>query len=89
MEFVTGFLVWLAFGLIAGIAAWMTYRAAGTTAVLTILFGVFGAFIGGMLGMSGYIFHNPMPLRIGGLVAAAVGAVFFSFLYHFVARRAI
>ncbi|HEX7089192.1 MAG TPA: hypothetical protein VF192_03595 [Longimicrobiales bacterium] len=89
MEFVTGFLLWLAIGLIAGVAARATYRAAGTTALLTLLFGVFGAFIGGMLGTSAYIFHNPVPLRLGGILGAALGALFFSYLYHFMARKAV
>jgi uncharacterized membrane protein YeaQ/YmgE (transglycosylase-associated protein family) len=89
MEFVTGFLIWLALGLIAGFLARATYRAAGTTTLLTVLFGVFGAFIGGMLGMSAYIFHNPVPIRPGGILGAALGALFFSYLYHFVARKAV
>jgi uncharacterized membrane protein YeaQ/YmgE (transglycosylase-associated protein family) len=53
------------------------------------VFGIFGAFIGGMLGTSPYIFHDPTPLRFGSLLGAFLGAVFFSFLYHFIARKAI
>jgi hypothetical protein len=42
-----------------------------------------------MLGMSGYIFHSPTPLRLGGLLGATLGAVGFTFIYHFIARKAL
>lgn len=89
MAFIIGFLVWAALGALAGVAARSLYRADGTLPALTVIFGVFGAFIGGMLGTSAYIFHNPVPLRLGGLLGAFMGAVFFSFLYHFIARKAV
>jgi len=89
MDFVAGFLLWLAVGLLGGFLARATYRAAGTTATLTVLFGVFGAFVGGMLGMSAYVYHNPVPLRPGGILGAVLGAFFFSYLYNFVARKAV
>src|SRR5690606_13657889 len=89
MDFVAGFLLWLAVGLLGGFVARATYRAAGPTAALTLLFGVFGAFVGGMLGMSAYIFHNPVPLRPGGILGAVLGGFFFPYLYNFVARKAV
>jgi uncharacterized membrane protein YeaQ/YmgE (transglycosylase-associated protein family) len=89
MAFITGFAVWLVIGLLAGFLARTLYRTAGTTAALTHAFGVFGAFIGGMLGTSAYIFHAPVPLRLGGIVGATLGALFFSMLYHFIARKAV
>jgi uncharacterized membrane protein YeaQ/YmgE (transglycosylase-associated protein family) len=89
MEFITGFLVWALIGLLGGFAARTIYRAETTVALLTFVFGVFGAFIGGMLGTSGYIFHNPVPLRLGGIVGAVTGALFFSLLYHFIARKVV
>ncbi len=70
MEFVAGFLVWIAFGLVAPFLVRTLYRAEGTTGFLTFAFGIFGAFIGGMLGTSPYIFHDPNPLRFGGLLGA-------------------
>jgi uncharacterized membrane protein YeaQ/YmgE (transglycosylase-associated protein family) len=88
MTFIGGFVVWLVLGVAGGIAARVLYRADGTEAWLTVTFGFFGAFIGGMLGTSGYIHHDPQPLRLGGLLGAALGATFFSFLYHFIARKA-
>jgi uncharacterized membrane protein YeaQ/YmgE (transglycosylase-associated protein family) len=89
MTFVTGFLLWLGIGIVGGLIAWFTYRGATTTALVTLLFGVFGSFIGGMLGTSGYIFHQPTPLRFGALLGAVLGALFFSFTYHFIARKAV
>jgi uncharacterized membrane protein YeaQ/YmgE (transglycosylase-associated protein family) len=56
---------------------------------MTFTLGMFGAFIGGMLGTSAYIFHDPNPMRLGGMLGALIGASFFSFLYHFVARKAV
>lgn len=88
MAFAGGFGVWLIIGLAAGFLM-RSYRAPATELVLTLTFGVFGAFIGGMLGTSPYIHHDPTPLRLGGLLGATLGALFFTFLYHFTARRAI
>lgn len=89
MDFILGFAVWLAVGLAGAFVIRSAYRTEGTLTALTIAFGVFGAFIGGMLGTSGYIFHNPVPLRLGGILGATAGAFVFSFLYHFIARRAV
>lgn len=89
MAFIVGFIIWLALGVIAGLIMPRAYRAAATVPLLSVVFGVFGAFIGGMLGTSPYIFHDPTPLRVGALIGALLGAAFFSFLYHFIARKAI
>ncbi|HSJ26364.1 MAG TPA: hypothetical protein VK929_16915 [Longimicrobiales bacterium] len=89
MEFIMGFIVWTAIGLVGGFALNNFYRGPETSLFITLVFGFFGAFIGGMLAMSGYIFHAPTPLRIGGLFGAALGAVGFTFMYHFIARKAI
>lgn len=89
MDFIIGCAVWLAVGLAGGLVIRSAHRGDGTLAALTIAFGLFGAFIGGMLGTSPYIFHNPVPLRLGGILGAAAGAFLFSFLYHFIARKAV
>ena len=89
MEYLPGFLVWITFGLLAPFAVRMLYRGPGTTTFMTQTLGMFGAFIGGMLGTGAYIFHDPNPLRLGGLLGSLMGASFFSFLYHFVARKAV
>lgn len=88
MTFIVGFLVWAVVGVVAGLILPRAFKAAATEAWLTVVFGIFGAFIGGMLGTSPYIFHNPTPLRFGSLVGAVLGAFFFTSLYHFIARKA-
>lgn len=85
----TGFLIWLAVGVGAGLVLRATYRGPTTTAFLSVFFGVTGAFIGGMLGVAPYVTHDPTPLRTGALIGAAVGAVLFPFIYHLVARKAL
>ena len=89
MDFIIGFAVWILIGVIAGFVVLNVYKAAATEAWLTVVFGVLGAFVGGMLGTSAHIFHDATPLRIGGLLGALIGAIFFSFLYHFIARKAV
>lgn len=89
MEFTLGFIVWIAIGLVGGFALNNFYRGPGTSLGITLVFGFFGAFIGGMLAMSGYVFHAPTPLRFGGLLGATLGAVGFTFLYHYIAKKAL
>jgi len=88
MEFITGFAVWFGIGIVGGFLARNIYReTTHTVTTLAIVFGVFGAFIGGMLGTAGYIFHDPVPLRLGGLIGASSGAFIFPFIYQFIGRR--
>lgn len=89
MEFIAGFLVWIAFGLVGPFLVRTVYRAQGTTARMSFTFGIFGAFVFGMLGTSPYIFHDPNPLRFGALLGALIGATFIPFLYHFMQRNAV
>ncbi|MCI0435418.1 MAG: GlsB/YeaQ/YmgE family stress response membrane protein [Gemmatimonadetes bacterium] len=88
MDFITGFAVWVAIGLVAGFIARTVVRADDVVTGLTLLFGIFGAFIGGMLGTAAYVHHNAIPLRPGSLIGATAGALFFSMLYHFMAKKA-
>lgn len=88
MEFIAGFALWVVFGLVAGFLVRMLYRAP-TEAWLTLVFGFFGAFIGGMLGTSPYVHHDPHPLRFGSLLGAAIGALAFATIYHIAARKAV
>ncbi len=88
MVYLTGFLIWLFFGLAAGGVMRVAYRAPSTAPVLTFVFGIFGAFIGGMLGVFPYVAHNPYPTRVGALIGAAAGALLFTFIYHIVDRKA-
>jgi uncharacterized membrane protein YeaQ/YmgE (transglycosylase-associated protein family) len=87
--YIIGFVVWTTIGILAGLAVDLLYRGPTTTRALTLIFGFFGAFIGGMLAMSGYLFHDPAPLRPGGLLGAAAGAIGFTFLYHFIAKKVV
>jgi uncharacterized membrane protein YeaQ/YmgE (transglycosylase-associated protein family) len=89
MEFIIGFAVWIGIGIAAGLISRTVYPATGIVAGLTILFGIFGAFIGGMLGTAAYVHHAPLPLRLGGIIGATTGALLFSWLYHFIARKAV
>ncbi len=89
MDFLAGFLVWVVFAVIAGFIVRAVYRADHTEGWLTFTFAVFGAFIGGMLGMSPYVFHDPIPLRMGGLIGAGLGSLAFPFLYHFIGRKVV
>jgi uncharacterized membrane protein YeaQ/YmgE (transglycosylase-associated protein family) len=86
--FFVGLLVWLVIGVAGGMLARMLYTSPDTVAALTVVFGVFGAFIGGMLGLSGYVHHDANPMRLGGLIGAIVGAVGFALIYHVVQRKA-
>jgi len=87
MTFVTGFLIWLGFGLLAASVIRAAYRGPGTRTWINFALAIAGAFVGGMLGTSGYILHDPTPLRFGALLGAAIGAFFTSFLYEFTARK--
>jgi uncharacterized membrane protein YeaQ/YmgE (transglycosylase-associated protein family) len=89
MEFALGFIVWIVLGLAGGYALNNFYRGPETSLAMTLTFGVFGAFIGGMLGNSGYLFHAPTPLRFGALLGAALGAAGFPLIYHAIARKAV
>ena len=89
MIFVTGFLIWLAIGVGAGLLIRAVYRGPTTTMFLSVFFGVAGTFIGGMLGTAPYVTHDPTPLRFGALVGAVLGGALFPFIYHLVARKAL
>jgi uncharacterized membrane protein YeaQ/YmgE (transglycosylase-associated protein family) len=89
MEFTIGFAVWLGLGIVGGVLARVVYRAEGSAMALAITFGVFGAFIGGMLGSSAHVFHDPVPLRIGGVIGSVSGAFIFPFIYQFIGRKAV
>ena len=90
MAFALGFLVWLGIA----VAAVVIFRALmgrtpGTTAWVAFMLTLFGTFIGGMLGVSGYIYNDPTPLRLGGIIGALVGATLFSGIYYWAARKLV
>ncbi len=89
MPYVIGFVVWIVIGVVMAVLVRTMYAAAATARWLTVVFGIFGAFVGGMLAASGYVYHDPTPLRVGALVGAVLGSLLFTFLYHLVARKGI
>lgn len=89
MEFITRIAVWLVIGVAGGLLARTLYRADHTVVALAVVFGIFGAVIGGMLGTSAHIFHDPVPLRAGGLIGASAGALVFPFIYQFIGRNVV
>ncbi len=89
MPYVIGFVIWIVIGVVVALLIRTLYAAAATAAWLTVVFGIFGAFVGGMLAVSGYVYHQPTPLRLGALLGAVLGSLLFTFLYHLVARKGI
>jgi uncharacterized membrane protein YeaQ/YmgE (transglycosylase-associated protein family) len=87
MDFIVGFVVWAIIGAMGGVLARSAYRADHTVLGLAVAFGIFGAFIGGMLGTTFHVHHNAVPLRLGGVVGAISGGVFFPFVYQFMGRK--
>src|SRR5512135_3768157 len=58
MAYVIGFVVWIVIGIVAAVVMRTMYAAVGTATWLTFAFGIFGAFVGGMLATSGYVYHD-------------------------------
>ena len=54
-----------------------------------VLLGVFGAVIGGMLGVGIFEFDDPLALSAGGMGGAATFAVLMSFIYRWGIRGLI
>ena len=89
MKYEIGFLVWIILGVVAGLIMPRIKRGPATENWVTVVFGVFGSFVGGMLAESANVYHDPNPLRVAGLIGAVVGSIFFTFLYHYVARKVV
>ena len=90
MEYAIGFLVWLGIAALAILLVGMKYRRTpGTTMAVAVVLTILGTFVGGMLGVSGYVYHDPNPLRIGGLIGAAAGGLLFAAMYFWVARKLV
>jgi uncharacterized membrane protein YeaQ/YmgE (transglycosylase-associated protein family) len=89
MTYAIGFLVWLVIGILAAFLLRLVYRGPATSLGLGLFMAIAGAFIGGMLGVAGYVTHDPSPLRFGGVLGAVLGGLLFVYLYHLIARKAV
>ena len=90
MGYALGFLVWLGIA-IAGFVVFRALkgRTPNTVPWVAFMLTLFGTFVGGMLGVSAYIYNDPYPLRLGGLIGAVLGAALFSSIYYWAARRLV
>ena len=90
MGYALGFLVWLGIA----VAAFVIFRAVlgrtpHTVPWVGFLLTLFGTFIGGMLGVSAYIYHDPNPLRLGGIIGALLGGALFTGVYYWAAKKLV
>ena len=83
-----GILLWVVFGLIAGvIAKWIMPGRDPGGWIVTILLGIAGAFVGGIIGAT-VGFGGVSGFDIRSLLLAIGGAVLLLFGYRLVANRA-
>lgn len=92
MENWIGIGVWIVMGafiaLVMRIAVKRPEETPGHVPVL-VLIGVFGAVIGGMLGVGIFEFDDPLALSAGGMGGAVTFSIFMSFLYRWGIRGLI
>ena len=77
---------WLVLGLVAGFVASKIYEGSGQGAILDVVLGIVGAFVGGIL----FTTFGAAPvtgLNLYSMVVAVVGAIVVLFLYHAVFDR--
>ncbi len=79
-------IAWLILGLVAGFIASKLYAGSGQGAVIDIVLGIVGAFVGGvlfnMLGGAGVTGFN-----LYSMIVAVIGAVVVLWIYHAVTGR--
>ena len=81
-------LAWIVVGLIAGWLASMVVNRRGEGAILDILLGVVGAFVGGYLFR--YFGHTGVSgINLHSILVAAVGAIILLVVYHAIFRRRV
>lgn len=79
-------IAWVIVGLIAGWLASMIINRRGEGAILDILLGVVGSFIGGYLFR--YFGHEGVTgVNLHSILVAAVGAIVLLVIYHAIFRR--
>lgn len=83
-----GILLWIVFGLVAGvIAKWIMPGNDPGGWIITILLGIAGAFVGGMIGAA-VGFGGVSGFDIRSLLVAIGGAMLLLFGYRLIAHRA-
>ncbi len=84
-------LAWIVLGLIAGAIAKAIYPGSQGGGILgTMLLGIVGAFVGGVLFTfltTGTLALTSAGLSLGGIVVAVLGAIVALFIYYAVTRR--
>lgn len=81
-------IAWIVVGLIAGWLASMIVNRRGEGAILDILLGVVGSFVGGYLFR--YFGHEGVSgINLHSILVAAVGAIVLLAIYHAIFRRRI
>ncbi len=85
-------LAWIVLGLIAGAIAKAIDPAARGSGILgTLLLGIIGAFVGGMLTTlltTGKLALTAATLSVPGIIVAVLGAIIAVFVWHRIAGRA-
>jgi uncharacterized membrane protein YeaQ/YmgE (transglycosylase-associated protein family) len=82
------FVAWIILGLISGFIASKLVNKTGEGALLDIVLGVVGAFVGGWL-FSNFGMAGVTGLNIYSMVVAVIGAVVVLVIYHALVRRRV
>ena len=92
MENWFGVAVWILMGVVIAFLTRMVVKrpeeTPGHVPVLVVL-GIFGAVIGGMLGVGIFEFDEPLALSTGGMAGAATFSLLMSFIYRWGIRGLI
>jgi len=92
MENWIGVGIWIVLGAFIGLAMKVVRRGGedrpGHTTLL-VLFGAFGAVVGGMLGVGSFQFDDPRALSIGGMAGAVFLSALLTWIYRWGTRALI
>jgi len=92
MENWIGIGIWIVVGVLAALLIKVLVKrpevTPGHTTIL-MLMGIFGALIGGMLGVGLFHFYDPVALSVGGMAGGVVFALFMAWIYRWGIRSMI
>jgi hypothetical protein len=92
MENWIGVGIWIVLGALVGLTMKVLVKRPeeqpGHTLIL-VLFGAFGAVVGGMLGVGIFQFEDPTALSLGGMVGALALSALFTWLYRWGIRTLV